>query len=57
MNTTMMHARNNLKVVQHNKAIMEARLIKLNVKEKKSKNRIKEAEKRAGFIKEMNAFK
>ena len=33
MSTTMMHARNALKIKKHNKQTMEARILKLNVEE------------------------
>ena len=41
MNTTAMHAHNNLKIKRHNKATMVARIKKLNVEDAKSKSRIK----------------
>ena len=57
MSTTMMHARNALKIKKHNQLTMEARIRKLNIEAAKTENRIKAAEKRAQFIDEMNHFK
>ena len=50
MSTTMMHARNALKIKKHNKKTMESRILKLNVEEQRTKARIQQAEKRAEFI-------
>ena len=52
-----MHARNALKIKKHNKATMEARILKLNLEEQRSKTRIREAERRASFVADMNNFK
>lgn len=57
VSTQMMKAKNNLKLMSHQQALLGARLMKLNKEKQKADVRIKDAERRAELIFKTNQTK